>query len=207
LEGKGVEFYSTCEVPFFKDQGVAVIGGGNSALETAVDLFPYAKKIHLLIPREDLKGHPVTLEKVNQSPQVKLIQNMEDQEILGDKTLTGLRYKDRREGEVRELSASGAFVEIGSVSNSEFIRNLVDTNDAREIVIDHLTAKTFKEGIFAAGDVTNDPFKQNSISAGDGVGAALSAYNYLQKIKKHSPCPERDTDDTISITSGIILFS
>ncbi|OGP88364.1 MAG: hypothetical protein A2156_05160 [Deltaproteobacteria bacterium RBG_16_48_10] len=197
LEGKGVAFCSTCDAPFFKDQDVAVIGGGNSALETAVDLFPYAKKIYLLIRGEDLKGNPVTQEKVKQSSQVKLIQNVEVQEILGDKTVTGLRYKDRRQEEVKELSVGGVFVEIGSVPNSEFIRNLVETNEAREIVIDHLTAKTSKEGIFAAGDVTNDPFKQNNISAGDGVRAALSAYNYLLNIKKYSPCEERDTDETM----------
>jgi alkyl hydroperoxide reductase subunit F len=198
LEGKGVAFCSTCDAPFFKDQDVAVIGGGNAALETAVDLFPYAKKIYLLIRGEDLKGDPVTQEKVKQSSQVKLIQNVEVREILGDKTVTGLRYKDRKQGEVKELSVGGVFVEIGSVPNSEFIRNLVETNEAREIVIDHLTAKTSKEGIFAAGDVTNDPFKQNNISAGDGVRAALSAYNCLLHIKKYSPCEEEgDLDETI----------
>jgi len=192
LEGKGVAFCSTCDAPFFKDQDVAVIGGGNSALETAVDLFSYAKKIYLLIRGEDLKGDPVTQEKV------KLIQNVEVREILGDKTVTGLRYKDRKQGEVKELSVGGVFVEIGSVPNSEFIQNLVETNEAQEIVIDHLTAKTSKEGIFAAGDVTNDPFKQNNISAGDGVRAALSAYNYLLNIKKYSPCEEEgNLDETI----------
>jgi len=197
FEGKGLAFCSTCDAPFFKDMDVAVIGGGNAALETVIDLFPYAKKIYLLIRGEDLKGDPVSQEKVKQSSQVRLIQNVEVQEILGDKTLTGLRYKERKQGETKELSVGGVFVEIGSVPNSEFIRNLAETNEAGEIVIDHLTAKTSKEGIFAAGDVTNDPFKQNNISAGDGVRAALSVYNYLQKIKKHSPCEERDTNDTI----------
>lgn len=120
-----------------------------------------------------------------------MIQNAEVQEILGNKTVTGLRYKDRKQGEVKELSVGGVFVEIGSVPNSEFIRNLVETNEAGEIVIDHLTAKTSKEGIFAAGDVTNDPYKQNNISAGDGVRAALSAYGYILNIKKSSPCSAR----------------
>ena len=198
LEGKGVAFCSTCDAPFFKDQDVAVIGGGNSALETAIDLFPYAKNIYLLIRGEDLKGDPVTQEKVKQSSQVKLIQHVEVQEILGDNTVTGLRYKDRRQGEVKQLSVGGVFVEIGSVPNSEFIRNLVEINEAREIAIDHLTAKTSKEGIFAAGDVTNDPFKQNNISAGDGVRAALSAYNYILNLKKYSPCQEEgNSDETI----------
>lgn len=197
FEGKGLAFCSTCDAPLFKDMDVAVVGGGNAALETVIDLFPYAKKISLLLRGEEPKGDPITQEKVKQSSQVNMIQNAEVQEILGNKTVTGLRYKDRKQGEVKELSVGGVFVEIGSVPNSEFIRNLVETNEAREIVIDHLTAKTSKGGIFAAGDVTNDTFKQNNISAGDGVRAALSAYSYLQKIKKHSPCEEGDTDEAI----------
>lgn len=197
FEGRGLAFCSTCDAPFFKDMDVAVIGGGNAALETVIDLLPYAKEIYLLIRGEDLKGDPITQEKVKQSSRARLIQNAEVQEILGEKTLTGLKYKDRNQGEIKELSVGGVFVEIGSDPNSEFIRNLVETNEAGEIVIDHLTAKTSKEGIFAAGDVTNDPFKQNNVSAGDGVRAALSAYSYLQNIKKHSPCEERDTDETV----------
>jgi thioredoxin reductase (NADPH) len=88
------------------------------------------------------------------------------------------------------LSIGGVFVEIGSVPNSEFVKDMVKMNQDGEIMIDHRTAKTSKEGIFAAGDVTDDPFKQNNISAGDGVRAALSAYSYLLNIKKHSPCEE-----------------
>jgi thioredoxin reductase (NADPH) len=83
-------------------------------------------------------------------------------------------------------------VGIGSVPNSDFIKNLVQTNENRETVINHLTAQTSKEGVFAAGDVTDDPFKQNNISAGYGVRAALSAYNYILNIKKYSPCAEKD---------------
>lgn len=194
FEGKGLAFCSTCDAPLFKDMDVAVVGGGNAALETVIDLFPYAKKISLLLRGEEPKGDPITQEKVKQSSQVNMIQNAEVQEILGNKTVTGLRYKDRKQGEVKELSVGGVFVEIGSVPNSEFIRNLVETNEAGEIVIDHLTAKTSKEGIFAAGDVTNDPYKQNNISAGDGVRAALSAYGYILNIKKSSPCSVREEE-------------
>lgn len=194
FEGKGLAFCSTCDAPLFKDMDVAVVGGGNAALETVIDLFPYAKKISLLLRGEEPKGDPITQEKVKQSSQVNMIQNAEVQEILGNKTVTGLRYKDRKQGEVKELSVGGVFVEIGSVPNSEFIRNLVETNEAGEIVIDHLTAKTSKEGIFAAGDVTNDPYKQNNISAGDGVRAALSAYGYILNIKKSSPCSAREEE-------------
>jgi alkyl hydroperoxide reductase subunit F len=83
------------------------------------------------------------------------------------------------------------FVEIGSIPNSEFVRDLIETNEAGEIVVDHQTAETSKKGIFAAGDVTSDPFKQNNIAVGDGVRAALSAYNCILNIKKCSPCGEK----------------
>jgi len=125
FEGRGLAFCSTCDAPFFKDQDVAVIGGGNAAIETVIDLLSYAKKIYLLIRGEDMKGDPITQEKVRKSPKVALIQNTEVQEILGDKTLTGLRYKDRKQGEIKELFVGGVFVEIGSVPNSEFISRQV----------------------------------------------------------------------------------
>jgi alkyl hydroperoxide reductase subunit F len=191
FDGKGVAFCSTCDAPFFRDQDVAVVGSGNSALETVLDLFPYAKNIYLLIRRDKLKGDPVAQEKVTRTPQVKIIADAEVQEILGEQTVTGLRYKDKKTDEIKNLQIGGVFVEIGSIPNSEFVRDLVETNEAGEIIVDHQTAETPKKGIFAAGDVTNDPFKQNNIAAGDGVRAALSAYNCIQNIKKCSPCAEK----------------
>ena len=190
FDGKGVAFCSTCDAPFYDGLDVAVAGSGNSALETVVDLFPYARKIYLIIRSEKLKGDPVNQEKVTQSPKVKMIQSAEVEEILGNQSVTGLRYKERKTGERRELAVSGVFIEIGLIPNSEFIRPLIDTNEAGEIIVDRITGKTSKIGIFAAGDVTNDPFKQNNIAAGDGVRAALSAYDYILNIKKYSPCAE-----------------
>ncbi len=124
-------------------------------------------------------------------PKLNLLKNVEVQEILGEKGVEGVRYKDLKSGAAKELPVQGVFVAIGSVPNSDFIRNLVETNQAGEILVDHKTAKTSRWGIFAAGDVTNDPFKQNNISAGDAVRAALSAYLYIQDIQKYSPCAER----------------
>jgi alkyl hydroperoxide reductase subunit F len=191
FDGKGVAFCSTCDAPFFRDQDVAVVGSGNSALETVLDLFPYAKNIYLLIRRDKLKGDPVAQEKVTRAPQVKIIANAEVQEILGEQTVTGLRYKNKNADEIKNLQVGGVFVEIGSIPNSDFVRDLVETNEAGEVVVDHRTADTSKKGIFAAGDVTSDPFKQNNIAAGDGVRAALSAYNCILNIKKCSPCAEK----------------
>ena len=191
FDGKGIAFCSTCDAPFYSDLDVAVAGSGNSALETVVDLLTYARKVYLIVRSERLKGDPVNQEKVTQSPKVQIIGNVEVQEILGNQSVTGLRYKKKKTGEIKELAVSGVFIEIGLIPNSEFIRSLVDTNEAGEIVVDHVTGKTSKIGIFAAGDVTNDQFKQNNIAAGDGVRAALSAYDYVLNIKKYSPCAEK----------------
>ena len=190
FDGKGVAFCSTCDAPVFAGKRVAVVGGGNAGLEAVVDLFPYATEIYLLHRGDALKGDAVTQEQVKASPKVKLILNAETQEILGEKFVIGLRYKDAKSGEMKELPLDGVFVEIGAVPNSEIMKGLVELNQFGEIVIDHKTSATSKPGIFAAGDVTDELYKQNNISVGDGVTAALSAYGYLLGLKKQSVAAE-----------------
>lgn len=179
LDGKGVAFCATCDAPVFSGKKVAVIGGGNAGLESVVDLFPYALEIYLLHRGNELKGDAVTQEEIKKNPKVHIILNTEIEEILGDTVVTGIRYKDKVTNEVKELPIEGVFVEIGALPNSEFMKGLVDMNEVGEVLINHRTARTSNPGIFAAGDVTDEAFKQNNISAGDGVKAALSAYNYL----------------------------
>lgn len=191
FEGKGVAFCSTCDAPVFAGKRVAVVGGGNAGLEAVIDLFPYATEIYLIHRGEQLKGDPITQEEIKKNPKVKIILNAGTQEILGDKFVTGLRYTDNKTSEIKELPLDGVFVEIGSVPNSEIVKDLVSLNQYGEIVIDHKTASTSKPGIFAAGDVTDEMYKQNNISAGDGVRAALSAYNYILGIKRRSPAVEK----------------
>jgi NADH-dependent peroxiredoxin subunit F len=191
LEGQGVAYCSTCDAPFFQDRDVAVVGSGNSALETVIDLAQYTKKIYLLIRGDRLKGDPAMQEKVIKFQQLQILSHAEVQEILGDQNVSGVRYKDQKSGTAQTLEVKGVFVAIGSVPNSDFVRGLVDTNQAGEILVDHKTSQTSKKGIFAAGDVTNDPFKQNNISAGDGVRAALSAYHYILDIQRYSPCADQ----------------
>ncbi len=178
-DGKGVAYCSTCDAPLFSGKDVAVVGGGNAGLEAAVDLFPYANKIYLLEYGDALRGDPVSQEQIKKSGKVEIILNAEVKEVKGEKFVSGLVYKDKKSGEEKTLSVGGIFVEIGSVPNSEFVKDLVELNKAGEIVIDHKTSATSCEGIWAAGDVTDEMYKQNNISVGDGVKAALSAYNYL----------------------------
>ena len=191
FEGKGISYCPTCDAPLFKDKEVAVVGGGNAGAEAVIDLIRYALKIYWINSKLEPTADPLTREEVKKSPKVVIINNVETQEILGGKFVSGIKYLDKSDNQVKELSVNGVFVEIGSVPNSEFMKGLVEMNKAGEIIVDHKTSATSKPGIFAAGDVTDEIYKQNNISIGDGITAALSAYNYLLNIKKQSPAHEK----------------
>lgn len=183
FEGKGVVYCSTCDAPLFGGKTVAVVGGGNAGLEAVVDLFPYAKKIYLIVRSDSMKGDPVTQEEIKKNNKVEIIYNALSQEILGEKFVSGLKYQDSKTNEVKTLDVDGVFVEIGSVPNSEIAKGLVEINQIGEIIVNSKHSTTSHPGIFAAGDITDDPYKQNNISVGDAVKAALAAYNYILKNK------------------------
>lgn len=191
LSGKGVAYCSTCDAPLFSGKRAAVIGGGNAGLEAVQDLFPYASEIYLFHRGDALKGDPVEQEEIKKNPKLKeVILNSETLEIFGDKFVTGLKYKNLKTGEEKTLDIDGVFVEVGSVPNSEMVKGLVDLDKYGQVIIDSKHASTSHPGVFAAGDITDDPYKQNNISAGDAVKAALAAYNYLLKREKQSPAAE-----------------
>lgn len=191
--GKGVAYCSTCDAPLFSGKRVAVVGGGNAGLEAAVDLFPYASEVYIMEYSETLKGDPVTQEEIKKNPKLKeIIFNAEMREVVGEKFVTGLKYKDRKTGEEKIVPVEGVFVEIGSVPNSEIVKDLVELDRGGQVVIDSKHGSTSHPGIFAAGDITDDPYKQNNISAGDAVKAALAAYAYLLKRAKVSPASEHE---------------
>lgn len=187
LEGRGVAYCSTCDAPVFKNKTVAVVGGGNAGLESVLDLFPYASKIYLIIRSDSMKGDPITQEKIKNHANVEIIYNALTQEILGDQFVTGLKYKDAKNGlpaqagETKELKLDGVFVEIGLVPNSEFVKGLVERNQLGEVVVDHKTQATSEPGIWAIGDVSDVLYKQNNISAGDAVKAVLNIYGAIHK--------------------------
>lgn len=181
FKGKGVVYCSTCDAPFFRGKKVAVVGGGNAGLEAVEDLLPYAEHITLIVRSGELKGDPITQGKVLQSPKVEVLYFAVTQEILGNDHVEGLRYQDKNTGEERKLVLDGVFVEIGMVPNTEWVKGIVDLNERGEIMLDTRRATTSVPGIFATGDATDAPFKQNNISAGLGVTAALAAYDMIRK--------------------------
>lgn len=184
FEGKGVAFCATCDAPFFRDKHVAVVGAGNSGLEAAVDLLAYASKIYVVARKasqSELRGDPVTQRKVLASKKVTMIYGAEATAVVGDRMVTGLRYRDLATGAEHAIDVGGIFVEIGSVPNSEIVGDFVPKDEGGNVIVDPATQATGCPGIFAAGDVTTTLYRQNNIAAGDAIKALLSAYAYVTK--------------------------
>jgi alkyl hydroperoxide reductase subunit F len=184
FDGKGVVYCSTCDAPLFGGKAVAVVGGGNSALESVVDLLPYAAKIYLLVRADVLKGDPVTQDKVKSHPNMEIILGAVVQEIVGKGFVTGLRYQDVKTNESKELAVEGVFVEIGLTPNADFLNGVATLNSRGEIVTDPRTQETSVDGIWAAGDVTDAPYRQNNISVGDAVKAVLNIYDRVNMVNR-----------------------
>lgn len=186
FSAKGVAYCATCDAPFFEGQKVAVVGGGNAGLESVLDLLSYASEVYLFNRSDELKGDPQTAEKIQKHPNFKgILYNTVVTDIFGEKLMTGIHYQNLKTQEINELAITGLFIEIGSLPNSNMVKHLVDINQIGEIVIDHKYSTTSRAGIFAAGDITDEAYKQNNISAGDAVKAALSAYNYIHKLEEN----------------------
>ena len=174
--GHGVAFCPHCDGPFYKGRRVAVVGGGNSGVEAAIDLAGICSQVTLLEFGDQLRADAVLQRKLRSLPNVAVVTSARTTEVVGDGTkVTALRYEDRPSKEIRSVELDGVFVQIGLAPNSGFIRELVEVTKSGEIVVD-ARGRTSKPGIYAAGDVTTIPFKQIIISMGDGAKVALSAF-------------------------------
>lgn len=178
LINKGVAFCPHCDGPLFENKNVAVIGGGNSGVEAAIDLAGIVEHVTLLERNANLKADNVLQERLNSLPNVTVIKNAQTTEVLGDDAVTGIKYQDKAQGEEHTLDLEGIFVQIGLLPNTEWLNNYVELNDAKEIKVDRTNATSIP-GIFAAGDVTDDRNKQIIISMGAGANAALNAFDYI----------------------------
>lgn len=175
---RGVAYCSSCDAPFFKGKNVVVAGGGNSGLEAALELAVIAKSVTIFEYREEFSADKILIDKALKNKKIVLRSFSEIIEIMGNEKLEKIAVKNRKTQEIEELFTDGVFVEIGLLPNSDFAKNIVEINSKKEIVIDS-RCRTNYEGIFAAGDVTNVPFKQIVIAAGEGAKAAMAAYEYL----------------------------
>ncbi len=189
LRGKGIAFCGTCDAPFFKNDRVAVIGGGNTGLENILTLTKYAKEVLAVIVTDDFTGNPDLRQRATRLPNVKVLRNTEVREITGDGKVTGIRLRDIETGREWEEPVDGVFPSIGATVNSQPFTHLVDTNKNGEIIVDSM-GETSAKGIWAVGDVTSIPFKQIGIATGQGIVAAMSAIAYVESMPLASPCEE-----------------
>ena len=177
LSGKGVVYCSTCDGPLFKGMDIAIIGGGNSGLEAAIEMNGVARNV-FLISRTEWNGDPILQDKVRSAKGVESLTIYDPVKIHGSQQVEGLEVKDLQTSQVRMLNVQGVFIEIGLYPNTDFVLDLLDTNGRGEIKVGR-HGQTGISGVFAAGDVTNIHDKQIVIAAAAGANAALGAFEYL----------------------------
>ncbi len=180
FRGRGVTYCATCDGPLFAGMKVAVIGGGNSALEAVDDMIKIAEHVYM-VSLTPLTGDQILIDRVKGASNLTIFVEHEVLEITGENMVNGIRVRDLKSGEERKLDVSGVFVEIGLIPNSELVKGVVALNRLGEIEV-NCNNETSAPGLFAAGDVTNVPEKQIVVAAGEGAKAALQAHRYLQRL-------------------------
>lgn len=179
FEHKGLTYCASCDGLLFQGQNVAVLGGGNSAFESAAQLLAYCPKVYLIHRNNTFKADEITIESLKKNPHLEIITNAKVTKINGNVFVEGLSYIDN-EGIEKELAVSGIFVEIGQLPNTEFVKDLVKLDERNKIVIDPWTGKTSTKGVWAAGDCTNILYHQNNIASGEAVKALEDIYITLK---------------------------
>jgi alkyl hydroperoxide reductase subunit F len=182
LTGRGVTYCSICDGPEYAGQRVAVIGGGNSALEAVLDVVKVAEHVDM-VSVTPLTGDPIMIDKLSDAHNLNIYTEQQTEKILGENTVSGIVIKDLKTGASKQLDVTGIFIEVGLVPNSDMAKDLLKLNQVGEVPI-NINCETEIPGFFAAGDVTTAPEKQIIIAAGEGAKAALQAHRYLRRLPK-----------------------
>ncbi len=180
LSGSGVSYCATCDGAFFKQKAVAVIGGGDTAVEDALYLANFASRVYLVHRRDELRAQKVLQRAAMQNDKIEFVWNSEVDAIEGDAVVTGVRVRNNKTQELRSLAVSGVFIAIGIVPHSDDVRDLVKTDDFGYIITD-AAMRTSLPGVFAAGDIVAKPLRQVVTAAADGAVAVYSALSYLRE--------------------------
>lgn len=193
--GKGVSYCANCDGPFYKNKTVAVVGGGNSALDAAEVLGKIAKKVYLIHRRQEFKGFEVLVDEVKAKENIELVLNSEIKEVLGKEKVEKIKILNNQTNEEKEIDIDGLFVEVGRIAHTDLVGELADRDEAAQIIVDK-KQMTKTPGLFAAGDVVSGEFKQITIATGEATIAALAAYQYLQlrESGNSKPVLDRSTD-------------
>jgi len=179
LSGHGVSWCATCDGFFFREQHIAVVGGGDSAVEEATFLSRFGSKVSLIVRRDELRASKIMAERAFADPKIDIVWNSAVEAIHGDDRLSGLTLKDTVTGETRELDATGLFIAIGHDPRSELLGGQVDLDDEGYVLVQDRSTRTNLEGVFACGDLVDHTYRQAITAAGSGCAAALDAERYL----------------------------
>ena len=182
LSGRGVSWCATCDGFFFRDQHIAVVGGGDSAIEEATFLTRFGSKVSLIHRRGELRASKIMQERAFADPKLDLVWNSEVAAINGDDRLEGVTLRDTVTGEERELDATGLFIAIGHDPRSELLQGQVDLDDDGYVLVDHPSTKTNLRGVFACGDLVDHHYRQAITAAGTGCAAALDAERFIAAL-------------------------
>jgi alkyl hydroperoxide reductase subunit F len=178
FKNKGVAYCPHCDGPLYKGKQVAVIGGGNSGIEAAIDLAGIASHVTVFEFMPELKADAILQKRLYSLPNVTVLKNVQTKEITGTEKVNGITYMERESGAVHHMDLQGVFVQIGLIANTDWLGETIERNRIGEIIVDNRNA-TSLPGVFAAGDCTDSAYKQIVIAMGSGAGAALSAFDYL----------------------------
>ena len=194
--GMGVSTCATCDGFFFRDQDIAVVGGGDSAMEEATFLTRFARSVTLIHRREEFRASKIMLERAQTNEKIRFLTNTDVTSIVGDPKVTGIRLRNSVTGEESELAVTGVFVAIGHDPRSELVRGQVDLDDAGYVKVQGRTTYTSVEGVFAAGDLVDHTYRQAITAAGSGCAASIDAERWLADHAEPGERTSTTTEDT-----------